>query len=1226
MPPCLAPMDPASDPSSPYYVHSSDGPSSVKVTPLLTGSNYHSWSRSMRRALGGKLKLEFVDGTIPVPADQFDPSFRAWNRCNMLVHSWIMNSVSESIAQSIVFMENTIDVWNDLKERFSQADLIRMAELQQDSRSVTEFYSDLKLIWEELEIYLPMPNCSCRNRCTCEAMRSARANHALLYIIRFLTGLNEHFAVVKSQILLMDPLPPMNKVFSLVLQHERQSNFSPSEDSKALLNAAKSKGSFPSKNPARICTFCGKDNHIVANCFKKYGLPPHFRKNSQANNAEIEGGNDEQIAADNSNIITQEQALQLITLLESSFPGQASNSASSNQVGSVDFTGHTSVNQGMHSQPSKSCSLGNWIVDSGASHHMCSSLQWFHSYSEITPIKDQLTKRMIGSANVLEGLYYLDLTSLEVHAYTLDGTQHTNLPYQELSIKPLVLNHMNKTAGLKGNVTASGHHHGDPGAATSRSSPPPSLVEFFAFRGNRTTYPGVQIRVQSIPTTNCARKHQHLLNVGRALLFQAHLPKIIWSYAVQHATYLINRVPSVVLAYASTLQSHRTKLAPRARKCIFLGYKQGVKGTILYDLHSKETFISRNVTHHDHILPYIPSSDHLTWHYHTSSEPIVVTDHFNDTEPIVVPDQPTDIVTPFPSGTDFCEPNSLAHNDQTEEIISPVTDNHILENLSHEIDNHTLDSPQNDNSSENTSLSVLHNTSNDNHIPDPTHKSTRVKHAPSYLSDYVCNQSNTLSAITSSTGSLYPLSNYHSFKNLSSSHHAFTVSITHNTEPTYYLEACKYEYWQRAMNDELDALDKTGTWEIVDLPPNVKPIGSKWIYKVKYKADGSIERYKARLVAKGYNQVEGLDFFDTFSPVAKLTTVRLLLAVASAQEGYTQSTSDYSLFTLQNASHFTALLVYVDDIILVGNDLNEIDRIKGILDTHFKIKDLGILKYFLGLEVAQSRERITISQRKYCLDLLHDSGLLGSKPAPTPLDPAVKLHIDDSKPYEDVPLYRRLIGKLLYLCDTRPDISFATQQLNQFLHKPIVNHYNAASRVIRYLKHNPCRGIFLPRNSDMQLLGFSDSDWAGCLDTRKSTSGYCFFLGSSLISWKAKKQIIVSRSSSEAEYRALSSATCELIWLTFLMNDLKIQCSKLPVIYCDSQSVLHIASNPVFHERTKHLEIDCHLAREKVQQGLLGLLPISTEDQLADCLTKSLAAPKFNELISKLGLIDIFQP
>jgi hypothetical protein len=159
-----------------------------------------------------------------------------------------MNSVSDSIAQSIVFMENALDVWTDLKERFSQSDLIRISEIQQeiyalkqDSKSVTEFYSDLKLLWEELEIYMPMPNCSCRQRCTCEAMRTARTNHTLLYIIRFLTGLNDSFAVVKSQILLLDPLPPMNKVFSMVLQHERQFVSSISEESKILLNAAKSK-------------------------------------------------------------------------------------------------------------------------------------------------------------------------------------------------------------------------------------------------------------------------------------------------------------------------------------------------------------------------------------------------------------------------------------------------------------------------------------------------------------------------------------------------------------------------------------------------------------------------------------------------------------------------------------------------------------------------------------------------------------------------------------------------------------------------------------------------------------------------------------------------------------------------------------------------------------------------------------------------------------------------
>jgi hypothetical protein len=405
------------------------------------------------------------------------------------------------------------------------------------------------------------------------------------------------------------------------------------------------------------------------------------------------------------------------------------------------------------------------------------------------------------------------------------------------------------------------------------------------------------------------------------------------------------------------------------------------------------------------------------------------------------------------------------------------------------------------------------------------------------------------------------------------------------------------------MKSELDALAKTGTWKIVDLPPNVKPIGSKWVYKVKLKADGSIERYKARLVAKGYNQVEGLDFFDTFSPVAKLTTVRMLLVVAAikgwhihqldvnntflhgelqenvymtipdgvqcskpnqvckllkslyglkqasrkwyekltsllVREGYTQSTSDYSLFTLNHTNDFTALLIYVDDIILTGTSLNEIDRIRTILDDNFKIKDLGIVKYFLGLEVAHSKAGISLSQRKYCLDLLHDSGLLGSKPASTPLDPSIKLHNDDGKPYEDISQYRRLVGKLLYLTNTRPDIAYATQQLSQFLHKPIVTHYKAACRVIRYLKHNPGRGLIFHRNSEMQLLGYSDADWAGCLDTRKSTTSYCFFLGSSLISWKAKKQSTISKSSSEAEYRALSAATCELMWLQYLLKDL----------------------------------------------------------------------------------------
>jgi hypothetical protein len=233
-------------------------------------------------------------------------------------------------------------------------------------------------------------------------------------------------------------------------------------------------------------------------------------------------------------------------------------------------------------------------------------------------------------------------------------------------------------------------------------------------------------------------------------------------------------------------------------------------------------------------------------------------------------------------------------------------------------------------------------------------------------------------------------------------------------------------------------------------------------------------------------------------------------------QGYSQSNSDYSLFILRHDSSFTALLVYVDDIILAGNSLSEFDRIKKVMDKEFRIKDLGQLKYFLGIEVAHSKSGISICQRKYCLDLLKDTGLIGSKPAPTPLDHSIKLHQDTSAAYEDIEGYRRLVGKLLYLTTTRPDIAFATQQLSQFLSAPTIVHYETACRIVKYLKGTPGRGLFFSRQSELQLLGFADADWANCVDTRRSTSGYCFFIGSSLISWRSKKQQTVSRSSSEA--------------------------------------------------------------------------------------------------------------
>nr|XP_004487728.1 uncharacterized protein LOC101496141 [Cicer arietinum] len=234
----------------------------------------------------------------------------------------------------------------------------------------------------------------------------------------------------------------------------------------------------------------------------------------------------------------------------------------------------------------------------------------------------------------------------------------------------------------------------------------------------------------------------------------------------------------------------------------------------------------------------------------------------------------------------------------------------------------------------------------------------------------------------------------------------------------------------------------------------------------------------------------------------------------------------------------------------------------------------------------------------YTLDILHEAVLLASKPAYVPMQKNKKFSKDEGSFLPDLTSYRRLIGQLIYLSNTHPDISFSVQQLSQYMTAPTSEHHQAAIQILRYLKSSPAQGLFFPTSSYLQLKSFCDSDWASCPDTRKSITGFCIFLGDSLISWKSKKQATVSRSSTEAEYRAMASTVCELQWLTYLLNDFKVSYTKLALLYCDNQSARHIASNSSNHERTKHIELDCHIVSEKLQQHLFRLLPISSHLQL----------------------------
>ncbi|XP_041001588.1 uncharacterized mitochondrial protein AtMg00810-like [Juglans microcarpa x Juglans regia] len=290
-----------------------------------------------------------------------------------------------------------------------------------------------------------------------------------------------------------------------------------------------------------------------------------------------------------------------------------------------------------------------------------------------------------------------------------------------------------------------------------------------------------------------------------------------------------------------------------------------------------------------------------------------------------------------------------------------------------------------------------------------------------------------------------------------------------------------------------------------------------------------------------------------------------------------------------NDGSFMALLVYIDDIVIASNNSTSVADLKEFLNLHFKLKDLGNLRYFLGLEVARSAKGISLSQRKYALEIVTDSGFLVAKPATSPMDQNLRLSKTETSDLllDDPTSYRRLIGILLYLTLTRPDISYSVNTLSQFLDHPRQSHHDATLRVVRYVKAIAGQGLFCPNSSSLKLKGFCDSDWATCPNSRRSITGFCISLGDSLISWKSKKQVTFSRSSAEAENHSMASTCYEIKWLTALLADFRIVFSSPSVLYYDSQAALHTAVNLVFHERTKQIEIDCHLVRDLIQNGTI---------------------------------------
>lgn len=286
------------------------------------------------------------------------------------------------------------------------------------------------------------------------------------------------------------------------------------------------------------------------------------------------------------------------------------------------------------------------------------------------------------------------------------------------------------------------------------------------------------------------------------------------------------------------------------------------------------------------------------------------------------------------------------------------------------------------------------------------------------------------------------------------------------------------------------------------------------------------------------------------------------------------------------------LVLYVDDLILIGDSDAEIADIKLFLRSKFEMKDLGELCYFLGIEVIKSKEGIWLLQRQYALDMMSKVGMTGCKPITTPLEVNGKLTQDGGDLLDDATMYRSMVGSLIYITITRPDLSYAVGLVSQFMQAPRKPHLDAIRRIMRYVKGTVQFGLFYAYGSDMHLVGYTDADWAGSPYDRRSTSGYAFALGSGAVSWSSKKLPSVALSSTEAQYRGAALAACEIDWLCKLPSSLDIVVDYAVVLYSDNMSIIQLANNPVFHARTKHLEVHYHFIREKVIAGEIDLQPV----------------------------------
>ncbi|KAD4585188.1 hypothetical protein E3N88_22789 [Mikania micrantha] len=616
------------------------------------------------------------------------------------------------------------------------------------------------------------------------------------------------------------------------------------------------------------------------------------------------------------------------------------------------------------------------------------------------------------------------------------------------------------------------------------------------------------------------RRHRHVVETGLTLLAQSNVPKKFWHFAFDAAVYLINRMPSRTSSKISPFE-HIFKRTPNFSFLRVFGC-QCYPHLRSYNSHKMEfrsfpcIFLGYSTSHHGYrCLDFKTNRLYIARHvrFNENSFPFS-----NPPAPISGPSSPDSYISSFPILSDPTSSSNTAPTSTTVPASSPPPTHSTLPSSS------TSDPPSQSSTSTSSHPPPPLQTYQRRHkqrsnLPTPATRTrpSNLRQNPAQTTPY------NPSAYTTTTAS--PLS-----------------EPTTSRLPTLVLNGAK---------------------------PYANVVDCKWVYKIKRDQNGLITRYKARLVAKGFNQQAGLDYHETFSPVVKPTTIRVVLSMA-VTHGWPLRQLDVQNAFLNGDLQETVYLRQPP-----GNNSAAIDNIVKHLQQHFALQDLGALSYFLGIEVLPKGSHLLLSQTKF-------SAISHAHTA---------------------------------------DIAFAVNKVCQFLHSPTENHWSAVKRILRYLQGTANHGLLLQRSASFTLHAYTDADWAGSSYDRRSTGGYAIYFGKNLVSWSAQKQQTVSRSSTESEYKALANTVAELTWLEALLSELNVAMKSTPVLWCDNLGATYLSANPVFHARTKHIEVDFHFVREKVAQGKLLVQFISTHDQIADVFTKPLPSARFTSLRDKLQLL-----